>query len=229
MVTQKVSTIVKQSASQLYTYFRSSAAYRVRIALNLKDVQADNIPVHLLKDGGQQHADGYRDKNPQGLVPMLVEDEQAITQSLAIIEYLDEMYPQPRLLPVAHKDRAQVRALALQVACEIHPLNNLRVLQYLTAKLKVTEEQKLEWIQHWIELGFSALEQQVQTTSTDGQFCFGAAVSLADCVLIPQMYNAQRFDVSLSQFPTLASINEHCLALDEFASAAPERQPDAPR
>lgn len=209
----------------LYTYWRSSAAYRVRIALALKGLDATQIPVHLLKDGGQQRAEPYKALNPAQLVPTLQHDALTLNQSLAIIEYLDAVYPQQPLLPEDPATAAVVRALALDIACDIHPLNNLRVLQYLTGTLGVTEQQKTDWIQHWLRQGFAALEQRLAQTA--GQYCVGDQVTLADLCLVPQVYNALRFAVDLTPYPQIHKVYQHCLLLPAFASAAPEQQPDA--
>ncbi len=212
---------------QLYSYFRSSAAYRVRIALNLKGLPFEYIPVHLLKDGGQQHAADYQRINPAELVPALVEDGHAITQSLAIMEYLDETHPEPALLPRDALGRARVRALAQSIACEMHPLNNLRVLQYLERDLKLDETAKNTWYRHWVTVGFTALEAMLANNPNTGIFCHGDTPGLADCCLMPQILNARRFDTPLDPFPTILRIETACLALDAFAKAAPQLQPDA--
>ena len=215
---------------KLYSYFRSSAAYRVRIALNLKGLPYDIVPVHLLKNGGEQLTEEYRKLNPDGLVPALVDEaagDVALTQSLSIIEYLDEAYPQPSLLPASAADRAFVRSLALSIACEIHPLNNLRVLRYLTNVLKINEEQKNAWYRHWVMQGLSAVEKTLANDSRVGTFCYGDTPSLADCFLVPQVFNAQRFNCDLSGMPTILRINDACLAHEAFVKAAPEQQPDA--
>lgn len=216
---------------KLYSYFRSSASYRVRIALNLKGLAYETVPVHLLKDGGRQHSAEYRKLNPDELVPALVDDgadgARAITQSLAIIEYLEETCPTPALLPERAVDRAFVRALALSVACEIHPLNNLRVLRYLTHTLKVGEEDKNAWYRHWVEQGLAAVEATLAGDARVGTFCFGDRPSLADCFLVPQVFNAQRFQCDLSAMPTVMRIHDACMALDAFVQAAPAQQPDA--
>ncbi len=212
---------------KLYTYFRSSAAYRVRIALNLKGLAAEMMPIHLVKNGGMQLQADYRAINPEGLVPALVDDGHVLSQSLAIIEYLDETHPAPALMPANALDRAWVRSLALAIACEIHPLNNLRVLRYLTGELKVAEEDKNTWYRHWCIEGLSAIEKILASDARVGQFCYGDTPSLADCCLIPQMYNAQRFKVDFSSMPTLLRIQGNCLALEAFAKAAPELQADA--
>lgn len=212
---------------KLYTYYRSSAAYRVRIALNLKGLNATSIPVSLVKDGGQQHAIDYRKKHPQGLVPLLEVGDDGFTQSLAIMEYLDEVYPGPELLPKKPDDRARVRALALAIACDVHPLNNLRVLKYLAAQLNVSDAEKHAWYQHWIIEGFTALEQSLSWMNSNGRFCFGETATMADCCLVPQVYNAVRFEVDMTPFPLISSINAHCLSQDEFDRAAPENQADS--
>ena len=202
----------------LYDYFRSSASYRVRIALNLKGLAYDSVPVSLLDNA--QRAPEYLSKNPQGLVPALLDGEQLLTQSLAICEYLEETYPQPALLPNDAIGRARVRALALSIACDIHPLNNLRVLRRLEAQFAADQAGKDAWYQHWIQSGFEAFEQQIQ--STHGQYCFGDTVTLADLALVPQVYNARRFNCDLSAYPTMLAIEQRCLALDAFARATPE-------
>jgi maleylacetoacetate isomerase len=213
---------------QLYSYFRSSASYRVRIALNLKGLPFEYVAVHLLKDGGQQHSADYQRINPAELVPALVDDGHAIGQSLAIMEYLDETRPElPALLPRDALGRARVRALAQSIACEIHPLNNLRVLQYLENDLKLDEAAKATWYRHWIALGFTALETMLANNPHTGTFCHGDTPGLADCCLIPQLANARRFDTPLEAFPTILRIERACLALDAFAKAAPAVQPDA--
>lgn len=215
---------------KLYSYFRSSASYRVRIALNLKGLTYETVPVHLLKEGGQQFAPDFLKLNPDAVVPALVEDGEdtaVLTQSLAIIEYLEEKYPEPPLLPANAIDRAFVRSLALTIACEIHPLNNLRVLRYLVHELKVSEEDKNGWYRHWCERGLASIETMLSRDDRVGKFCYGDTPTLADCCLVPQIANAQRFNCDLSGMPTVMRINEACLALDAFAAAAPSRQPDA--
>jgi maleylacetoacetate isomerase len=216
---------------KLYSYFRSSASYRVRIALNLKGLSYETVPVHLVKDGGQQFAPEYRALNPDALVPVLIDAVSgaaaALTQSLAIIEYLDEVHPSPLLLPPNPLDRAYVRGIALSIACDIHPLNNLRVLRYLVRKLHVSEDDKNAWYRHWCVQGLTALETLLAGDKRVGVFCYGDTPSLADCCLIPQIANAQRLGCDLSSMPTLMRINEACLALDPFMRAAPANQPDA--
>ena len=217
---------------KLYTYFRSSAAFRVRIALNLKGLDVDMAPVHLLRKGGEQLGEEYRRINPEGLVPALVDEEddngrQVLTQSLAIVEYLDEMYPEPPLLPSAPLDRAYVRSIALAIACDIHPLNNLRVLRYLVRELKVEEEAKDAWYRHWCEEGLAALEKRISADGRAGKFCFGDTPTLADCCLVPQIFNARRLNCDLSTMQTLLRIVENCAQLDAFVQAEPANQPDA--
>ena len=212
---------------QLYTYFRSSASYRVRIALHLKGLPFESVPVHLLKDGGMQHSDTYQGISPARLVPILADDGHAVTQSLAIMEYLEETHPTPALLPADALGRARVRALAQTIACEIHPLNNLRVLQYLQHDLKVDESTKADWYRHWITLGFTALEAMLANSPDTGTFCHGNTPGLADCCLVPQVANSRRFATPLEAFPTIRRIEEACLALPAFQRAAPALQPDA--
>ena len=210
---------------QLYTYFRSSAAYRVRIALNLKGLNADYIPVHLLNNGGEQHSDAYKAVNPSELVPSLVNNEFQLSQSLSILEYLEERYPETALLPQDIQQRALVRAFSLAIACDIHPLNNLRVLQYLSGTLEVSDEQKNTWYHHWVDTGFKTLEALLH--SSNGRFCFGDQPTFADCCLIPQVYNALRFNVDITAYPKIASIYQHCNTLAAFQQAAPEAQQEA--
>jgi maleylacetoacetate isomerase len=213
---------------QLHGYWRSSASYRVRIALALKGLAFENVPVHLLRDGGQQRTAAYRALNPQGLVPTLVVDGAlALGQSLAICEYLEERWPEPPLLPNGHEARAQVRAMALAIACDVHPLNNLSVMQYLRAELGADEPAVTRWIRHWIAAGFAALETRVATHSSDGRHAFGDSVTLADVCLVPQWYNARRFGLPLEPYPRLAAVVAHLETLPAFASARPELQPDA--
>ena len=210
----------------LHTYFRSSSAYRVRIALNLKGLDAQHVPIHLTRGGGEQFTAEYRKLNPLALVPVLTEGDLRLSQSLAILEYLDERYPLPPLLPASIEDRARARQLASTIACEIHPLNNLRVLKYLTGKLGLSDEAKVEWIAHWIKLGFEALEAELRAASR-GHYCVGDSPTIADCCLIPQVFNAQRFHIDLSAYPTLLAIHRACEALPAFQAAHPSRQPDS--
>lgn len=214
---------------QLYSYWRSSAAYRVRIGLNLKGLAYDIVPVHLLHDGGQQHSPEYRGINPQQLVPVLGHGHRRLSQSLAILEYLDEMWPTPALLPSTARERQRVRALALLVACDIHPLNNLRVLQYLEHEWAVPQPERDEWVKHWIVRGFDAAEAMLAGHPSTGTYCEGDTPGLADCCLVPQVYNAKRFEVDLTPYPTLRRINDHCLSLPAFDLARPEKQGDAPK
>lgn len=211
----------------LYSYFRSSAAFRVRIALNLKGLKAELRPIHLLKHGGGQHAESYSHVNPQQLVPTLVSDGVAITQSLAIIEYLEDIVPEPPLLPKDAKARARVRQLALMVACDIHPLPNLRVLRYLKHELNVDEEARLKWQRHWIREGLVALEATLSSGGSAGRFSLGDSPTLADLCLVPQLFNARRVNLDLAPYPTLLRIEEAAYQLPAFVAARPENQPDA--
>ncbi|BCW88835.1 Maleylpyruvate isomerase [Alphaproteobacteria bacterium SO-S41] len=206
-----------------YTYANSSAAYRVRIALNLKGLKAEERYVHLLKDGGQHHAAGYAALNPQEVVPTLVDDGQAIGQSLAIIEYLDEVHPEPALLPRDPLGRARVRQIALAVACDIHPVNNLRVRQYLKNDLALDDAASTTWMKHWIDLGFAGIEPLLDPV---GPYACGATVTLADIFLVPQVFNARRFAFPLDAYPRLVRADAAARALSAFADAAPEKQPD---
>ncbi|NUT15777.1 MAG: maleylacetoacetate isomerase [Cupriavidus sp.] len=212
---------------KLYSYFRSSASFRVRIALELKGLSYDYVPVHLLKEGGQQLKPEFRAVNPDGLVPALVDGEHVLQQSLAIVEYLDEVHPEPKLLPGTALDRAYVRGLAQEIACEIHPLNNLRVLKYLKHTVGVTDEVKDAWYRHWIELGFASLQANLERSGKAGRFCFGDTPTLADLCLVPQVFNAQRFNIDVARYPLIAKIYEACMALPAFQKAQPKSQPDA--
>ncbi|MEO6689018.1 MAG: maleylacetoacetate isomerase [Dokdonella sp.] len=212
----------------LYDYWRSSACYRVRIALNVKGLRYILKPVHLLDNGGEQHSAEYRQVNPQAAVPALVDGARVIRQSLAIIEYLDEVKPDVPLLPSAARDRAHVRGMALLVACDIHPLNNLRVMQYLERELTLDQAARERWTRHWMEEGFRALESILADDLATGAYCHGEAPTMADACLIPQVYNAKRFNVDMTPYPTIMRINEQCMALPAFDAARPEMQPDAP-
>ncbi|MEO7495612.1 MAG: maleylacetoacetate isomerase [Massilia sp.] len=212
---------------KLYTYFRSSAAYRVRIALNLKGLQAEHAFVHLLKDGGEQYGGPYDALNPQHLVPLLDDDGMLLAQSLAIIEYLDETHPEYPLLPADPRGRARVRSISQIIACDIHPLNNLRVLKYLGKQLQVSPEQKNDWYRHWVAAGLEALERLVVRDPASGTFCHGDTPTMADVCLVPQLFNARRNDCDLAPYPTLTAIGERCEALETFRLAAPECQADA--
>jgi maleylpyruvate isomerase len=212
---------------KLYTYFRSSAAYRVRIALNLKGIGYDAVPVHLLKDGGQQRQEEYRKINPSGLVPAFQDERITLTQSVAIIEYLDERFPAVPLMPQDVAGRAKVRELTQIIACDIHPLNNLRVLRHLVHELKLSEEAKNEWIRHWIREGLVSLEAHLARDPAAGPFCHGTAPTMADCFLVPQVFNAQRFDIDIAAYPNVERINALCVDMPAFAAAHPSKQPDA--
>jgi maleylpyruvate isomerase len=212
---------------KLYSYFRSSASYRVRIALNVKNLPYEYVPVHLVRDGGEQLKPEYRAVNVDGIVPALIDGHEVMPQSLAIIEYLEETHPEPPLLPKAPADRAYVRSLALQVACEIHPLNNLRVLKYLKHTLRVENDAKDAWYRHWVDTGFATLEAHLASDGRTGKLCFGDEPTLADACLIPQVFNAQRFNVDTSKYPTIQRIYDHAMQIDAFARAAPGVQPDA--
>jgi maleylacetoacetate isomerase len=211
----------------LYGYFRSSAAFRARIALNLKGIEPELRFVHLLKDGGQQHNPDYKALNPQELIPALVHDGHLITQSLAIIEYLDEIAPEPPLLPKDALGRARVRAIAYAVACDIHPVNNLRVNQYLKRTFNADGDAQIAWQRHWIGLGFDALETMLSSSKETGKFCHGDAPTIADICLIPQMANAKRVHLDFTPYPTLARIESHALTHPAFVAALPANQPDA--
>lgn len=206
---------------KLYTYFRSSAAYRVRIALNLKGVPYESLAVNLLK--GEQQGEGYTAINPQGRVPALDTGDAVLIQSPAILEYLDEVHPEPPLLPVGALNRARVRAVASIVGCDIHPLNNLCVLRYLKNKLGQEQSAIDEWYAHWIRQGFEVIEDMIEP----GPFAFGSRVTLADVYLVPQIFNARRFNVPMDAFPRIAAVEAACAAHKAFQDAAPERQPDA--
>lgn len=210
---------------KLYGYFRSSASYRVRIALNLKGVSYDHVSVNLLK--GEAQSPQFRAMNPQGLVPALEDGGVIVAQSLAICEYLDQTHPRPPLLPGDARGRARVRTIALTVACEIHPLNNLRVLNYLTQTLGVSDEQRLAWYRHWVGEGFRAIEAMLAGSKETGRFCHGDAPTLADVFVVPQVFNANRFSADMAPFPTIRRINDACLGLPAFDRARPENQPDA--
>ena len=209
---------------KLYGYFRSSAAFRVRIALNLKGLAYDQVSLHLRR--GDQRAPDYLAKNPQGLVPALEDDGELLTQSLAIIEYLDETHPKPPLLPGHPADRARVRAIAQAVACDIHPIDNLRVLKYLSKPLGHDEKMIETWFNHWIRLGFDAIERMLSDGQV-GNFAHGDAPGLADICLVPQVVNAQRYDLDLAPYPTIRRVFETCMTLDAFERAHPSKQPDA--
>lgn len=214
---------------RLYGYWRSSAAYRVRIGLNLKGLAYESAQVHLIRDGGEQHLPQFAQANPQKLIPVLQHGDRLIRQSLAIIEYIDEVWSDRQaLLPATARGRARARSLSLLVACEIHPLNNLRVLQYLEGEWRAPQSERDEWVRHWIREGFDALEALLADDPATGTFCEGDQPTMADCCLIPQVYNARRFAVDLAPYPTIRRIEAECLALPAFDAARPERQADAP-
>ncbi len=212
------------TALKLYSYFRSSSAYRVRIALNVKLVPYSLIPVHLLRNGGEQYTDIYKSVNPSAQVPTLLDAERTIGQSMAILEYLDEEFPRPPLLPTATYDRALVRQMCEIINSGIQPLQNLSVVQYLTNTLKLSEEQKDQWLQLWIQRGFDSLETLLQRHS--GRYSFGDQISIADCCLVPQVFSAQRFKVDLTPFPKALEVYHSCMQLTDFIKASPEKQPD---
>lgn len=217
--------MTNEITSVLHGYYRSSAAYRVRIAMNLKGRPYEDVFHHLRRD--EQRSEDYLAVNPQGLVPSLIIDGNVLTQSLSIIEYLDELYPQPALLPEHPADRARVRALAQLIACDIHPLNNLRVLRYLRTPMGQPEQAVRQWYAHWVTEGFSALETLLVSSKGTGRFCHGDDVGLADICLVPQVANARNFDVDLTPYPTIARIAEEASALPAFVAARPDKQPDA--
>ena len=210
---------------QLYNYFRSSASYRVRIALALKGLEYDYMPVHLLKN--EQLGPAFAQISPAGLVPVLQDGDKLLTQSIAIIEYLDETHPEPSLLPGDAFQRARIRALGQDIACEIHPINNLRVLRYLVRDLKVSEDDKNRWYRHWVETGLEAVERQLVGSADPGRFCFGDTPTLADCVLVPQIHNAQRMECRLDHVPTVMRVFGECMQLDAFSKTQPSACPDA--
>ena len=212
---------------RLYGYWRSSATWRVRIALNLKGLACEVLPVHLLRDGGEQHRAEFLKLNPMAQVPVLLHGERVLRQSVAIIEYLEDLRPDPPLLPREARDRARARAMAQLVACEIHPLCNLRVLQHLERVMGVDEAGRVAWMRHWMGEGLAALEAMVLDHPSTGDFCEGDAPGLADCFLVPQLYNARRHGLELDPYPTLLRIEANCNALPEFEAARPEQQPDA--
>jgi maleylacetoacetate isomerase/maleylpyruvate isomerase len=210
---------------KLFGYWRSSAAYRVRIVMHLKHLSFESIAVHLVKGGGEQHKECYTELNPTHLVPTFVDDDVTLNQSLAIIDYLEDKYPSVAIYPSNIALKAKVKAMALDVACEIHPVNNLRVQQYLVDTLTTSPEGKLAWSHHWMNLGFAAIEKQLETSS--GKYCFGDEITLADICLVPQVYNAKRFNLDMGPFPHIVSVVEHCNQLPAFVAALPENQADA--
>ena len=215
------------TAMRLLNYFRSSASYRVRIACNLKGLPYEYVPIHLNRNGGEQFGPEFSELNPQQLVPLLQDGGALVAQSMAILEYLEERYPDAPLLPSDILARAQVRQIAQYIACDVHPLNNLRVLKFLTSGLQLNEDQKTRWVVHWLETGLSALESQLKQSSTRGAFCFGDTPTFADCCLIPQLFNAKRFGVDIKRFATLSAIEKNCQEMEAFRLAQPGLQPDA--
>jgi maleylpyruvate isomerase len=213
--------------SVLYGYFRSSAAYRVRIALNLKGIDYEQRPVHLLRDGGEQLKDDFRRLNPQGLVPVWDDGKVRLAQSLAIMEYLDETHDGLPLLPNDPVLRARIRQFSLAIACDVHPIANLRVLKYLSQELNVSDDAKNRWIRHWVATGLQALETMLASSERPGTFCFGDQPTMADCCLVPQLFNARRFGVAVDEFPILARVDAACHAMEAFRLAHPQVQPDA--
>jgi maleylacetoacetate isomerase len=211
----------------LYSYWRSSAAFRVRIALNLKGLHYETRAIHLLREGGEQHTPAYAALNPQELLPTLLDGERVLTQSMAILEYLDETRPQPPLLPGDAAGRARVRALAQVVGCDIHPIGNLRVLQWIDSQFNADDEQKSVWMRHWVSSGLHALETMLASSKDTGRYCHGDTPGLADACLVPQVYNARRWKVPLGDYPTILRIDATCATLDAFHHAMPEQQPDA--
>ena len=213
-------------AIKLYTYWRSSAAYRVRIGLNLKGIDYEPIPVSLKPGDDEQRKDAYRVINPQMLVPFFDDGKVAIGQSMAILAYLDEVWPDVPLLPAEEPLRSKVRAFCNAIACDVHPLNNLRVLKYLSNELGVSDEQKSAWYAHWVAEGLRACEHMSVSSAHDGPYTFGKDITLADALLVPQIYNARRFDVPLDEYPRLVAVTDACNELQAFIDAAPENQPD---
>jgi maleylacetoacetate isomerase len=212
----------------LYSYWRSSAAFRVRIALNLKGLRYETRAVSLIRDGGEQHSATYAALNPLKLLPTLVDGGLVLTESMAILDYLDETHPQPSLLPADAAGRARVRALSQVVACDIHPLGNLRVLQEIGREFSATDEQKSAWMRHWVSIGLQAFETMLVNSNDTGRYCHGDTPGMADICLVPQVYNARRWKVPLGDYPTILRIDAACAALDAFHHAMPEQQPDAP-
>jgi maleylacetoacetate isomerase len=214
---------------QLYSYYRSSSSYRVRIALNCKALDYEHHGVHLVRNGGEQHAPAYKALNPQAQVPTLIDGDFVLTQSMAILEYLEEKYPKPHILPKDIEQRAYVRQLSLISVADIHPLNNLKVLTHLSNEFSVTQEQKTAWYHKWITQGFNALEALLHRSAfRTGPYCCGDQITIADICLIPQVYNARRYELSMEPWPLIAAVDQNCLKLKMFLDASPEYQPDTP-
>lgn len=214
---------------KLYSYYRSSCSYRVRIALHYKGLPYEHHSVHLVKNGGEQHTPEYKALNPQQQVPTLVDNDFVLTQSMAIMEYLEEKYPEPALLPKEPQQRAFVRQISLVNVADIHPLNNLKILTHLSGELGVTQEQKTAWYHKWIHQGFDAMEALLQRSPyRTGPYCCGDTVTMADMCLIPQVYNARRYEMPMDAYPLIAEIEKNCLKLKAFQDASPEHQPDTP-
>lgn len=214
---------------RLHDFFRSSASFRVRIGLNLKGLSVERVPVDLQRDGGEQHVPGFAALNPQRLVPVLEVEGGYLTQSLAILEYLEETHPEPPLFPADPMGRARVRALALSIACDLHPLNNLRVLRYLADPLGLDEETRNTWYRHWVATGLAGFEGLLAASSRTGPFCHGTRPGLADVCLVPQIFNALRFDCPLEPYPLSRAVFEACMAEEAFIAAQPDHQPEASR
>ncbi|CAH2904330.1 MAG: Maleylacetoacetate isomerase (EC @ Glutathione S-transferase, zeta (EC [uncultured Paraburkholderia sp.] len=212
---------------RLLNYFRSSASYRVWIACNLKGLPYEYVAIHLNRNGGEQFGPEFSELNPQQLVPLLQDGGPLIAQSIAILEYLEERYPDVPLLPRDIMARAHVRQIAQYIACDVHPLNNLRVLKFLTGRLHLSEDQKNAWIVHWLETGLSTIENQLNQSSTRGAFCMGDTPTIADCCLVPQMFSARRFGIDIERYPTLFAIEKNCNEMAAFQLAQPTLQPDA--
>ncbi len=213
---------------RLYSYWRSSAAYRVRIALNLKGLPYQLVPVNIAPGSSEQRGPAFAEINSQQMVPVMIDGGRVIRQSLAIIEYIEEMYDGPSLMPTTARERARARSLAMQIACDIHPLNNLRVLEYLEQEGGMPKIEREQWARHWITRGLESLEEQLLHNPSTGDFCEGDLPSIADCCLVPQLHNARRWSVDPALFPTMVRIERNCLALPAFETARPENQPDAP-
>jgi maleylacetoacetate isomerase len=224
----RLGTDVINETLRLYSYWRSSAAYRVRIALNLKRLHYETVPVHLLEGGGRHRTLEYRAIHPQAMVPALMHGNRTLRQSMAIIEYLDETWPDPPLLPATARDRARARAIAQAIACDIHPLNNLRVLQYFEDVWSVPSPERDEWVRHWLREGLGAVEEMLAEHHSTGTFCDGEQPGLPDCCLVPQVFNARRFSIGLEAYPTIRRIYDACMLLPAFDAARPDLQPDAP-